>query len=180
MSRIGKNPVVIPAGVTITHNGNTLNVKGPKGELSYTYNKAVTVQLYANQLSVTRSSDQKEHRSLHGTTRAIVQNMVIGVVDGFKKNLEMVGVGFRFEMVDNTFLLISAGFSHQIAVMPPSGITITVASNTALSISGIDKQLVGQIAAKIRALRPPEPYKGKGIKYAGEQIRRKAGKTAKS
>lgn len=180
MSRIGKNPVIIPAGVQVVHDGNTLRVKGPKGELSYTYNTDITVEVSPELVTVTRSSDIKEHRALHGTTRAIVQNMVIGVLNGFKKDLEVVGVGYRFELIEGKLLLLSAGYSHQIAMFPPSGITLTVPTNTTLSVSGIDKQLVGQIAAKIRSFRPPEPYKGKGIKYAGEHIRRKAGKTAKS
>jgi large subunit ribosomal protein L6 len=180
VSRIGKNPVIIPAGIQVAHDGNTIKVKGPKGELAFTYNTQMHVEVSNEQVLVTRPSDIKEHRALHGTTRANIQNMIIGVVDGYKKDLEVVGVGYRFELIEGKILIVSAGYSHQIAMLPPSGITITVPSNTTLSVSGIDKQLVGQIAAKIRSLRPPEPYKGKGIKYAGEQIRRKAGKTAKS
>jgi large subunit ribosomal protein L6 len=180
VSRIGKNPVIIPAGVQVAQDGNTLTIKGPKGELTYTYNPAVTVSVTKEEVTVTRPSDIKQHRALHGTTRALVQNMILGVVNGFKKDLEVFGVGYRFELVEGKFLMVTVGYSHQIALLPPSGITITVPSNTTVSVSGIDKQLVGQIAAKIRSFRPPEPYKGKGIKYAGEQIRRKAGKTAKS
>lgn len=179
MSRVGKNPIVIPSGVSVTLVDGIVTVKGPKGELKRPVSNEVTVAIEDGQVTVTRPSDLKTHRSLHGTTRANIQNMVIGVVDGYTRKLELVGVGYKFEML-GTKLLMSMGYSHQVAFIPPAGITFTVESNTAMTVTGIDKQLVGQVTAKIRAIRPPEPYKGKGIKYAGEQIRRKAGKTAKS
>ena len=179
MSRVGKNPVVIPAGVTVTFENDMLTVKGPKGELKTAIHKDITVTVEEGQVSVTRPSDLRQHRALHGTTRANIQNMVIGVTDGYKKTLELVGVGYRVEL-QGPVLVMNIGFSHQMAFLPPKGIAFEVASPTQLHVSGIDKQLVGQVTAKIRAVRPPEPYKGKGIKYAGEQIRRKAGKTAKS
>lgn len=179
MSRVGKNPVVIPAGVKVTRKDNIISVKGPKGELSLPVHPDVTVEVTAADVTVTRSSNVKEHRALHGTTRANIQNMVLGVTQGFKKNLELVGVGYRAE-IKSEKLFIALGYSHQIVFFPPTGITLTAGTPTTLSIEGIDKQLVGQVAAKIRALRPPEPYKGKGVKYDTERIRRKAGKTAKS
>ncbi len=179
MSRVGKNPIVIPAGVKIALKDGIVTVKGPKGELMLPIHKDMTVAVEDGQVTVTRPSDLKNHRSLHGTTRANIQNMVAGVVDGYKRSLELVGVGYKVEMV-GTKLLVSIGYSHLVAFIPPTGITFTVESNTAMTIAGIDKQLVGQVAAKIRSIRPPEPYKGKGIKYAGEIVRRKAGKTAKS
>ena len=179
MSRVGKNPVVIPAGVKVTRTDNIISVKGPKGELSLPVHPDVTVEVTAADVTVTRSSNVKEHRALHGTTRANIQNMVLGVTQGFKKNLELVGVGYRAE-IKSEKLFIALGYSHQIVFFPPTGITLTAGTPTTLSIEGIDKQLVGQVAAKIRALRPPEPYKGKGVKYDTERIRRKAGKTAKS
>lgn len=179
MSRIGKNPVVIPAGVKVNLDGKMLRIKGPKGELSMRVHDDILVEVDENEIRVTRPSDDKLHRSLHGTTRANVQNIVTGVTDGFKRNLEMVGVGFRAEL-RGKMLFIGAGYSHQIVFVPPAGVDIAVTGPTAISVTGIDKQLVGQVAAKIRSIRKPEPYKGKGIKYEGEQIRRKAGKTAKS
>ncbi|MBL0177356.1 MAG: 50S ribosomal protein L6 [Ignavibacteria bacterium] len=179
MSRVGKNPVVIPAGVKVSRKDNIISVKGPKGELSLPIHHDVTVELTATEVTVTRSSNVKEHRALHGTTRANIQNMVLGVTQGFKKNLELVGVGYRAE-IKSEKLFIALGFSHQLVFFPPTGITLTTGTPTTVSIEGIDKQLVGQVAAKIRSLRPPEPYKGKGVKYDTERIRRKAGKTAKS
>lgn len=179
MSRVGKNPVVLPAGVTVKFENGIFTVKGPKGELKTVIHKDITVTIEGNQVAVTRPSDLKQHRALHGTTRANIQNMVIGVTDGYKKTLELVGVGYKVELNAGA-LIMNIGFSHQMAFIPPKGINFEVATPTQLHISGIDKQLVGQITAKIRAVRPPEPYKGKGIKYAGELIRRKAGKTAKS
>ncbi len=179
MSRVGKNPVVIPSGVEVKLTNGILTVKGPKGELSRPMHKDMNVAVEADAVTVTRPSESKTHRALHGTTRANIQNMIIGVTEGYKKSLELVGVGYKVELSGNN-LVMSIGFSHQVAFVPPQGITFEVASATALSVSGIDKQLVGQIAAKVRGIRPPEPYKGKGIKYAGEYIRRKAGKTAKA
>jgi large subunit ribosomal protein L6 len=179
VSRVGKNPVVLPAGVTVVLESGKLTVKGPKGELRTVIHKDIQVKIEDGEVTVTRPSDLKQHRALHGTTRANIQNMVIGVTEGYKKTLELVGVGYKVEM-NGGILIMNIGFSHQMAFVPPQGINLEVATPTQLHISGIDKQLVGQITAKIRAVRPPEPYKGKGIKYAGEQIRRKAGKTAKS
>jgi len=179
VSRVGKNPIVIPSGVSIKLVDGVVTVKGPKGELHTPVSSDVTVTIEDGQVTVTRPNDLKAIRSMHGTTRANIQNMVVGVVDGYKRNIEVVGVGYKFEML-GTKLLLSIGYSHQVAFIPPTGITFTVETNTAMTVTGIDKQLVGQVAAKIRAIRPPEPYKGKGIKYAGEQVRRKAGKTAKS
>jgi len=179
LSRVGKNPVEIPKGVTVTRKGDLLAVKGPKGELKMDVSDLVKVEIEKEQVVVTRSSDAKDKRSMHGTTRAIIQNMVIGVTDGFKKNLELVGVGYRAEM-RGRILFLNLGFSHPIALFAPTGIEIAAPTQTTISIAGTDKQLVGQIAAKVRSLRPPEPYKGKGVKYEGEHVRRKAGKTAKA
>jgi large subunit ribosomal protein L6 len=179
VSRVGKNPIVIPSGVSVSLADGIVTVKGPKGELKRPVSSEVTVSIEDGQITVTRPSDLKTHRSLHGTTRANIQNMITGVVDGYMRKLEVVGVGYKFEML-GTKLLLSIGYSHLVAFIPPTGITFAVESNTAMNVTGIDKQLVGQVTAKIRAIRPPEPYKGKGIKYAGEQVRRKAGKTAKS
>ncbi len=179
MSRVGKNPVVLPAGVSATLAGGIITVKGPKGELTTAIHKDMNVAIEDNQVTVTRPSDLKQHRALHGTTRANIQNMVLGVTEGYKKTLELIGVGYKVELLGSV-LVMNIGFSHQVAFIPPKGIAFEVATPTQLHVSGIDKQLVGQMSAKIRAVRPPEPYKGKGIKYAGEQIRRKAGKTAKS
>jgi large subunit ribosomal protein L6 len=170
---------VLPAGVTATLAGGIVTVKGPKGELKTAIHKDMNVTIEDNQVTVTRPSDLKQHRALHGTTRANIQNMVMGVTEGYKKTLELIGVGYKVELL-GSILIMNIGFSHQLAFIPPKGITFEVATPTQLHISGIDKQLVGQMSAKIRAVRPPEPYKGKGIKYAGELIRRKAGKTAKS
>ncbi|HPI37073.1 MAG TPA: 50S ribosomal protein L6 [Ignavibacteriaceae bacterium] len=177
MSRIGKKPVVIPAKVSVTLDGNSIKVKGPKGELEQSYNPKIKVELVENQVVVTRSDDYKENRALHGLTRALIQNMVTGVSDGYSKTLDIVGVGYRVEMKDKA-MLINIGYSHPIYFIPPDGITISANTPTQVVVSGIDKQLVGQVAAKIRSIRKPEPYKGKGIKYSTETIRRKAGKTA--
>jgi len=177
LSRIGKKPVVIPAKVSVTLDGNSIKVKGPKGELEQSYNPKIKVELVENQVVVTRSDDYKENRALHGLTRALIQNMVTGVSDGYSKTLDIVGVGYRVEMKDKA-MLINIGYSHPIYFIPPDGITISANTPTQVVVSGIDKQLVGQVAAKIRSIRKPEPYKGKGIKYSTETIRRKAGKTA--
>jgi large subunit ribosomal protein L6 len=171
--------VVIPNGVKINFEQGRLTVTGPKGELTRTIHHEMTLDISDESVAVTRPSDHKTHRSLHGTTRANIQNMVTGVSEGFTKSLEMVGVGYKAELVGRV-LLLNIGFSHPIAFVPPEGVEFAVTAATAFNVSGIDKQLVGQVAAKIRAIRPPEPYKGKGIKYAGEYVRRKAGKTAKA
>lgn len=177
MSRIGKKPVVIPEKVNVKVAGGLITVKGPKGELSAELPKTIDYKLENNELSFTRENDQKENRSLHGLVRALTSNMIKGVTDGFTKTLDIVGVGYRAEL-KGTNLLINIGYSHPIYFIPPAGVTLAVTTPTQIVISGIDKQLVGQVAAKIRSFREPEPYKGKGIKYSDEQIRRKAGKTA--
>lgn len=177
MSRIGKKPVVIPEGVTVTVNGNTLKVKGPKGELSTEFHPNIKVEVNNGEVLVSRPDDFKENRALHGLTRALIQNMVIGVTVAYKKSLDIVGVGYRAELKGKN-LLINIGYSHPIYFIPPEGVTLETTSPTQIIISGIDKQLVGLVSAKIRSIRKPEPYKGKGIKYTNEVIIRKAGKTA--
>lgn len=177
MSRIGKKVVVIPKGVQISVANNNVKVKGPKGELSGSFLDTVNVVIENNELTVTRVDDQAKNRALHGLTRALINNMVVGVTEGFAKTLDIVGVGYRAEM-KGTNLLLQLGYSHPIYFMPPEGVTLTTPTQTQIIISGIDKQLVGSVAAKIRSFRKPEPYKGKGIKYSTEVIRRKAGKTA--
>ncbi len=175
MSRIGKLPVTIPAGVTVTLQGNTVQVKGPKGELSRTINPELTVKVEGSTLTVTRPSDETKHKSLHGLSRTLIANMVEGVSKGYSKQLEITGVGFKAE-AKPFGLQLALGFSHQIQYKAPAGIKLTAPQPTQVVIEGADKEIVGQVAAEIRLLRPPEPYKGKGIKYAGEIIRRKAGK----
>ena len=176
MSRIGNAPIEIPAGVTVTvGDDNLVSVKGPKGELSRQISSEMKITVEGNVLKVERPSDDKTHRSLHGLSRTLINNMVIGVTEGFSKNLEINGVGYRAQL-KGTALNLSLGFSHPVIVEPPEGITFDVPSATAITVSGIDKEVVGQIAAEIRSFREPEPYKGKGIKYAGEHIRRKEGK----
>jgi len=177
VSRIGKLPVEIPANTTINLANNLLIVKGPKGQLSRQLNGKVNVEYKDNQVSVKRNNDSKESLSLHGLTRALVANMVEGVTSGFTKKLQIVGIGYKAEMKGNN-LLLTIGYSHPIYVAVPDDIKISTPSPTDIEISGIDKELVGKVAAKIRSFRKPEPYKGKGIKYDNEQVRRKAGKTA--
>ena len=175
MSRIGKMPVTVPNGVTVTQNGNHMTVKGPRGELSRTLPEVITVTLENGTLTVTRPSDDPVHKSLHGLTRTLVANMVDGVTKGFQKTLEIVGVGYKAE-VRPFGLQLALGFSHPVEVHARGGVKLTAPNPTTIVIDGPDKEIVGQIAAEIRSLRPPEPYKGKGIKYQGETIRRKAGK----
>jgi large subunit ribosomal protein L6 len=175
MSRIGKLPVTVPAGVTITVDGSTVKVKGPKGELSHRLPSGITVDRTDNTLNVSRASEETSHKSLHGLTRSLIANMVEGVTTGYRKQLEITGVGYKAE-VRPYGLQLSLGFSHTIEFRAPAGIKLTAPQPTAVTIEGFDKALVGQVAAEIRGLRPPEPYKGKGIRYAGEVIRRKAGK----
>jgi large subunit ribosomal protein L6 len=175
MSRIGKLPVAIPNGVTVTVDGNTVKVKGPKGELSHTLPGGITVDRADNTLNVKRESDETNHKSLHGLTRSLIANMVEGVTKGYSKQLEITGVGYKAE-VRPYGLQLALGFSHPIEYRAPAGIKLTAPQPTAITIEGSDKALVGQVAAELRSLRPPEPYKGKGIRYAGEVIRRKAGK----
>jgi large subunit ribosomal protein L6 len=177
VSRIGKVPVDIPANTNINLANNFLEVKGPKGELKRQLHPKVKVEHKDNQIIVTRDNDSKEVRSLHGLTRALIFNMVEGVNTGFTKKLEIVGVGYKAEAKGKT-LILTIGYSHQIVLAFPDSITVTTPTPTEIEINGIDKEMVGKIAAKIRSFRKPEPYKGKGIKYAGEYIRRKAGKTA--
>ena len=177
MSRIGKNPVDIPKGVTVSQSGNIIKVKGPKGELQERLHSNISVEVKENEVIVSRPDDTKMNKSLHGLTRAIIQNMVTGVTSTYSKTLEIVGVGYRAELKGKN-LLLNIGYSHPVYFMPPDGITFEVPAPTQIIISGISKQLVGQVAAKIRSLRKPEPYKGKGIKYSDEHIQRKAGKTA--
>ncbi|KAA0560354.1 MULTISPECIES: 50S ribosomal protein L6 [Bacillaceae] len=179
MSRVGKLPIEIPSDVTLTvGEDNTVTVKGPKGELSRTFNSDIKVELEGNVATVTRPSDAKEHRALHGTTRALIANMVEGVSKGFQRNLELVGVGYRAQK-QGTKLVLNVGYSHPVEIEPEQGIEIEVPANTKISIKGIDKERVGALAANIRAVRSPEPYKGKGIRYEGEYVRRKEGKTGK-
>jgi large subunit ribosomal protein L6 len=177
MSRIGKLPVAIPKGVDARDAGGTLTVKGPKGELSLAYHTEMKVTVDDGEIRVERPTEQQRHRALHGLTRSLVANMVEGVTNGFKRTLEIQGVGYRAEAKGQRIVL-SLGFSHQIDYAPVEGVNIELPNPTTIVVSGPDKQSVGQVAAEIRAFRPPEPYKGKGVRYQGEQIRRKAGKTA--
>jgi len=178
MSRIGLKVIEIPQGVELKLDGNNITVKGPKGELSKQFHKDMVVKIEDNLVTVVRPSDQKEHRSLHGTTRTLINNMVEGVTKGFEKSLEINGVGYR-AIKKGDKVVVSAGYSHPVEIDHVDGIEIDVPKNTQLTVKGIDKELVGAIAANIRAIRPPEPYKGKGIRYVGEYVRRKEGKTAK-
>lgn len=178
MSRIGRKPISLPPGVEVEVVGQTVTVKGPKGVLSQTIPPSISVAKEDNQLLVQRPSDQKQDRAFHGLSRALIANMVEGVTNGFQKKLEMVGVGYRASMNGNK-LVLAIGFSHPVEIDPPEGISFEVPAVTKITVSGIDKQLVGNTAAHIRAIREPEPYKGKGIKYEGEVIRRKAGKTGR-
>jgi large subunit ribosomal protein L6 len=176
MSRIGRKPVTVPKGVTLQVQGNTVAVKGPRGELRRTLHPEMQVGFDKDQFTVARPSDEKRHKALHGLTRTLVQNMVDGVSKGFSKSLEIQGVGYKAEAKPYGVNLI-VGYSHPVKYEAPKGIKISVDNNTMLKIEGADKELVGQVAAELRAVRPPEPYKGKGIRYVGEQVRRKAGKT---
>ena len=179
MSRIGKLPIAVPAGVTVTVDENNLvTVKGPKGTLTQQVNPIITINQENGQLVLTRPSDAKPHKAMHGLYRALVANMVHGVTEGFSKTLEMVGTGYRAS-VENNVLTINIGFSHPVILTAPEGITYSCPSQTKITVSGIDKQKVGNLAADIRAIRKPEPYLGKGIKYENEVIRRKEGKTGK-
>ena len=178
MSRIGKKPITIPAGVDVKINGSEVTVKGPKGELKNTFNPDIAIAVEGTEIIVTRPSDNKEHRALHGLTRTLVANMVEGVTNGFTKELEVNGVGYRVQKQGKD-LVMNLGYSHQVIMTETAGITIEVPAPNRIIISGADKQQVGQFAAEVREKRPPEPYKGKGIKYAGEYIRRKEGKAAK-
>ncbi|MBQ8907892.1 MAG: 50S ribosomal protein L6 [Clostridia bacterium] len=178
MSRIGRNPIQIPAGVTITVADEKVTVKGPKGELSLAVSPRMAIEVKDNVLTVARPSDEKEDRALHGLTRTLINNMVIGVTAGYSKTLEINGVGYKAEK-QGTKLVLNLGYSHPVIFEEGDGITFTTPNNTTVVVSGIDKQKVGEMAAKVRSKRPPEPYLGKGIKYTGEHIRRKAGKAGK-
>ena len=182
MSRIGKQPVVIPSGVTVTINkDNQLSVKGPKGELHQTVDRDIVIEVKDGQVLINRPTDQIRHRAMHGLYRSLISNMVKGVTEGYKKNLELVGVGYKASSQGN-LLDLSLGFSHNIVFEVPKELKVTTGQekgeNPKIFLEGIDKQLIGQVAAKLRGLRKPEPYKGKGVKYVGEQVRRKAGKAA--
>ncbi|HEY5684620.1 MAG TPA: 50S ribosomal protein L6 [Acidimicrobiia bacterium] len=178
MSRIGKMPVTVPKGVEIRVDGGNVTVKGPKGELARRFHDRVAITLEDDVASVNRVDDTRESRALHGLSRALLANMVTGVSEGYRKDLEIVGVGYRAALKGQD-LEMQLGFSHPVSVLAPEGVTFEVPEPTKVTVSGIDKELVGQVAADIRKLRPPEPYKGKGIRYAGEHVRRKAGKAGR-
>ena len=179
MSRIGKAPVTVPSGVDVSISDRTITVKGPKGTLSREIPGEIEVSVEDGVLTCTRPNDERYQRAQHGLARSLVNNMVVGVTDGFKKNLEIVGVGYRAEAQSPTKLRLALGFSHPVFVDAPDGITFEVPVPTQVVVSGIDKEVVGQVAANIRSIRKPEPYKGKGVRYAGEKILRKAGKAGK-
>lgn len=179
MSRIGKKVIIIPAGVSVSIDGFVVSVKGPKGNLTFTVPSSISVEIKDNEITASRVSDEREERSLHGLTRAMIANMIVGVTEGFVKKLEIIGVGYKAQVSGQT-LNLSLGFSHPVDMIAPAGLEISMdkdVKNT-IVISGIDKQLVGEFAANVRKLRKPEPYKGKGVRYVGEYVRRKAGKTA--
>jgi large subunit ribosomal protein L6 len=176
MSRIGKKPVAVPKGVTVTLSGNSVSVKGPKGELARTFHPEMSLVMEGDNVTVSRPSDETRHKALHGLSRTLLANMVEGVTKGYKKTLEIQGVGYKAE-TKPFGLQLSLGFSHPVQYKAPAGIKFAVENNTVVKIEGADKEMVGQVAAELRNMRPPEPYKGKGIRYQGEQVRRKAGKT---
>lgn len=178
MSRIGKQPIPVPAGVEVTIDGSHVSVKGPKGELSKTFNELISINQEGNEILVTRADDSRTARAMHGLTRSLLNNMVIGVSEGFTKKLELVGVGYRANLKGSN-LELSLGFSHPVVIEPEEGITFECPDNTHIHVKGIDNQRVGQVASDIRDLRPPEPYKGKGVRYEGEHVRRKLGKASK-
>ena len=178
MSRIGRLPITVPSGVDVTIDGRTVTVKGPKGSLTRELHPDMSVRQEDGSILVSRPTEQKTHKQLHGLTRTLVNNMVVGVTDGYRKSLEITGVGYRAAKVGEK-LQLNLGYSHPIEIAPPTGISFEVENPTHLAVLGIDKELVGQIAAQVRSTRKPEPYKGKGVKYAGEYIRRKAGKAGK-
>ena len=179
MSRIGRMPVVVPSGVDVAIDGSLVTVKGPKGTLSHTVAAPITVEKGEGVLDVKRPDDERNSRSLHGLTRTLVNNMVVGVTDGFTKELEIIGVGYRAEAQGPNKLRLALGFSHPVIVDAPEGVTFEVPVPTRVIVRGIDKEVVGQVAANIRSIRKPEPYKGKGVRYLGEKVLRKAGKTGK-
>ena len=180
MSRIGRRPIAVPGNVDLAIDpDNTVRIKGPRGELQATFDRDLRLVRENGTVTVERPDDQREHRSLHGLTRTLVSNMIVGVTDGFKKDLEIQGVGYRAAM-DGQTLVLSVGYSHPVRMEPPAGISYVLDGILRISVQGIDKQAVGEEAARIRRVRPPEPYKGKGIRYSGERVRRKAGKTGKA
>lgn len=180
MSRIGLMPVSLPEGVTAELKGNRVTVTGPKGSLDLEFHPDMEISLEDEELRVRRPTDQQHHKALHGLTRALLNNMVLGVTEGFEKKLEVHGVGYRVDLEGDGSLMLQLGFSHPVRIRPPEGIEFEVDSRTkVITVKGLDKQVVGQVAAEIRAWRPPEPYKGKGIRYVGEYVRRKAGKAGK-
>ena len=179
MSRIGKKPIEVPENVTVTiTEGNFVTVKGPKGELTNTFNSDIKIEQENNVITLIRPSESKEHRSIHGTTRSLINNMVVGVSEGFERKLELVGVGYRASL-QGSKLVLNIGFSHPVEFTPEEGIEVEVPANTKITVRGINKERVGALASNIRKVRPPEPYKGKGIRYEGEIVRRKEGKTGK-
>lgn len=178
MSRIGKKPVVIPSGITVDVTGTTVTVKGPKGELTREVSPVIEINVNDNEITFARPNDLKENRSIHGTTRSLIANMIEGVSNGFKKELQLVGVGYRAQKQGNK-LVLNVGLSHPVEFEPSEGVDIEVPANTQIIIQGFNKEKVGELAANIRAVRPPEPYKGKGIRYVDEYVRRKEGKTGK-
>ncbi len=178
MSRIGRLPITVPAGVEVKLDGNTVTVKGAKGTLTGTFDSNMTIALDGGVVTVTRPNDQKENRSLHGLTRTLIANMIEGVSNGFKKELEIVGIGYRCALQGKD-LVLNVGYSHQVVMTPPEGVTVEVPAPNKIIVNGYDKQKVGQFAAEVRGVRPPEPYKGKGIKYVDEVVRRKEGKAGK-
>ena len=178
MSRIGNKVVVLPAGVEIKQDGNNITVKGPKGELTREFSSDIKMNIEGNEVTFTRPNDSKEMKTIHGTTRANFNNMVVGVSEGFQKALELIGVGYRAQVQGNK-LTLNVGYSHPVEMTAPEGVTFEVPANTQVIVKGINKEVVGELAANIRGVRPPEPYKGKGIHYVGEFVRRKEGKTGK-
>ncbi|HAP9147401.1 TPA: 50S ribosomal protein L6 [Enterococcus faecium] len=176
MSRIGNKVVVIPEGVTVTQDGNNVTVKGPKGELTRTFSADIKMNIEGNEVTFTRPNDSKEMKTIHGTTRANFNNMVVGVSEGFQKALELIGVGYRAQL-QGSKLVLNVGYSHPVEITPPAGVTVEVPANTQVIVKGANKEEVGELAANIRGTRPPEPYKG--IRYVGEYVRRKEGKTGK-
>ena len=180
MSRIGRKPIIVPGGVELTlGKSNDITVKGPKGTLSFAFHPNLTITQDNGTISVDRPNDDRMYRSLHGLSRTLLNNMVVGVTEGFRKNLEITGVGYRAAM-DGKTLVLTVGYSHQVRIQPADGVTFAVEGTNRVSVTGFDKQVVGEEAARIRRVRPPEPYKGKGIRYEGERIRRKAGKAGKA
>jgi large subunit ribosomal protein L6 len=180
MSRVGQAPIPVPSGVEVTIEGRQVTVKGPKGELSRLLPEVLSVTLEEGEVTVARADEERESRALHGLFRSLISNMVVGVTEGYRRGLEIVGVGYRATAQGDRALELAVGYSHTVKVEAPEGITFEVPSNTRIDVVGIDKEKVGQVAADIRAIRKPEPYKGKGIRYEGEQVRRKAGKAASS